>query len=353
MDTNFDAIKNASMSFYGPLTSMEETLRKQGADLNAQFQQAPASGIVESAGGGTAPASSPAAPTSVGIVGAESAQLNNPTQWNVTDDQTVEGRIDRIIRKDSPLQQQARTRALEGMNARGLGNSTLAITAGESALYDAALPIAQADASTAAKAAGYNADQYNQFAVRNADAENQFKLADKNNQVQLTLADKQAQQQRDLALINRETQLQVSKLDAQNKAQADELARKQQLLLETNQQAASAFNTAMSAINNIQNNNQMDAATKTQAVATIWRDLQAQMRVMGAVVGLDLTSQLNFANYPGFDANGNFVGFDANGNTATADSPAVTPGTTTTDTTTAPAPAPTGADSSLVTGVWV
>jgi hypothetical protein len=54
---------------------------------------------------------------------------------------------------------------------------------------------------------------------------------------------------------------------------------------------------------------------KTQAVAQIQRDLQSQLRVLGATSGLDLTSQLNFAGYDGFDGSGNFVGFDSGGST--------------------------------------
>jgi hypothetical protein len=248
-----------------------------------------------------APAPSPTpAHAGPGIVGAQSQQLGAPTPWNVSDDQTVEGRINRIINSGSPFMQQARTRAAETAASRGLVNSSMAVTAGESAALDAALPIAQADAATVAKAAGYNADQTNQFAVKNTDSENQFKLQDK-----------QVQGEKDLALINRETQVQLSTLDAQNRATATALQAQNDRILQTNAQAGQAFQTAMSAVNNIQNNNQMDANTKSQAITQVWHDLQMQLRVMGSVAGLDLTSQLNFANYPGFDGSGNFVGFAA------------------------------------------
>jgi hypothetical protein len=61
----------------------------------------------------------------------------------------------------------------------------------------------------------------------------------------------------------------------------------------------------------------------------VWRDVQNQLRVLGSVAGLDLTRQLSFAGYPGFDNQGNWVGFE--------DGPgAYTRGT-------APAPAPTPA----------
>jgi hypothetical protein len=283
---------------YDPLKDALANTQQQPGIFSAAMGAPAASTATTTA----APAPAPAPAPSVGIVGAQSAQLQNPTEWKVTDDQTVEGRINRIINADSPFMQQARSRSMEQANARGLANTSMAITAGESAAYDAALPIAQTDAATFAKAAGYNADQTNQFAVTNVNAENQFKLQDK-----------QVQGEKDLALINRETQVQLTNLDAANKAAAAQVQAQNQRILETNAQAAEAFQTAMSAINNIQNNNQMDSATKTEAISQVWRDVQTQLKVMGAVAGLDLTSQLNFSNYPGFDSNGTYVGFGGTG----------------------------------------
>lgn len=292
----------ATANPYDPLAAFKgepEQLLQQGTPqqggIVATAMQSPTTMATTAA---PAPAPAPATTQTAPATGIVAQQLAAPTPWTVTNDQTVEGRINNIIKAGSPLMEQAKTRSMEAMNARGLSNSSMAITAGESALYDAALPIAQADAATAAKAAGYNVDQGNQFAVRNAEFENQFRLADK-----------QAQGERDLALINRETQVQLSQLDAQQKATAAQIQNQHQKVLETNTQANEAFRVALSAINNIQLNNQMDSGAKTQAVASIWRDLQTQLKVLGSVSGLNLTSQLNFANYPGFDANGNYVGF--------------------------------------------
>jgi hypothetical protein len=243
----------------------------------------------------------PGSTTSSGIIsGAQSgaSQLGNPTPWNVTPDQTVESRIQSIINPNNPIIQQARSRAQQSMNNRGLLNSSIANSAADSAAYDAAIPIATADAATFAKAAGYNADQSNQFAVRNVDSQNQ-----------LNIAELQTNTQKAIAGMN---------IDAQKQAAA--LQQANQTLLSTNDKAASAFSTAMSAINNIQNNNQMDADTKTRAMGQVWADVQTQLRVLGSVAGLDLTSQLDFANKPGFDSKGNFVGF---GPAAPAAPPAV------------------------------
>lgn len=62
------------------------------------------------------------------------------------DEDTVEGRINRIIAANSPLMTLARTNAAQTANARGLRNSAMAASAGERAVIETALPIAQQDA---------------------------------------------------------------------------------------------------------------------------------------------------------------------------------------------------------------
>lgn len=73
---------------------------------------------------------------------------------------TVSGQLDSLISSDSPIMQQARSRALQTMNSRGMMNSSLATGAADSAVYDTALKVAQPDASTYATFDN-NANQYN------------------------------------------------------------------------------------------------------------------------------------------------------------------------------------------------
>jgi hypothetical protein len=78
--------------------------------------------------------------------------------------QTVAGQLESILASDSPLLVQARTRALQRMNGSGTLNSTMASSAADSAMYDAALDIAAPDARTYADAGRFNVDNENQFA---------------------------------------------------------------------------------------------------------------------------------------------------------------------------------------------
>lgn len=61
---------------------------------------------------------------------------------------TVRGQMEGLLDPSSPLMLKAQTEALQGMNSRGLQNSSMAIGAGQSAMIDAALPIASQDAQT-------------------------------------------------------------------------------------------------------------------------------------------------------------------------------------------------------------
>ncbi len=69
---------------------------------------------------------------------------------SMTGDMSVEDRFTNIMGSDNPLLTGARTRAAQTANSRGLVNSSMGVQAGEMAAMSAALPIAQADANTAA-----------------------------------------------------------------------------------------------------------------------------------------------------------------------------------------------------------
>jgi hypothetical protein len=229
-------------------------------------------------------------------------RLGDPKPWNVTPDQTVEGRIRGII--NGTIGQQARAGAVGQMNERGLTNSTMAITAADDAAYRAAIPIATADAATASKAAGYNADQGNQFSVRNADYGNQYGLAKLSADTQmgtarlsadtqLATANLQAKTQMSVAQLNAENQQALARLEGDIKVQAQDLQNQNQVLLNTSQQAAQAFNQYLVSATNIQLSTTLDAEKKDLALRTLWQTTQTQLEILGAVNSLDLTSLLS------------------------------------------------------------
>ena len=78
----------------------------------------------------------------------------NPTGYSplaANEDDSVASRFTGLIQQDSPLMQMASQSGTNAANKRGLLNSNLAVGAADAAAYSAALPIAQADAATAAQ----------------------------------------------------------------------------------------------------------------------------------------------------------------------------------------------------------
>jgi hypothetical protein len=96
-------------------------------------------------------------------------------QVNAAQD-TTSGQLQTIIAQDSPLMQQARAQAKQGMAARGLVNSSMAQGAGVAAMLEKATPIAAADASTYFNQGLTNQQSVNTGGQFNAGQQNQFGL---------------------------------------------------------------------------------------------------------------------------------------------------------------------------------
>ena len=96
------------------------------------------------------------------------ASTANPVAFTADPNNSVASNVERLISKGSPLLQQAETRAKQAAARKGLLNSSMAVSAGQSALYDAATPIATADAQIQATAANNTAAAANQAALTNA-----------------------------------------------------------------------------------------------------------------------------------------------------------------------------------------
>lgn len=88
--------------------------------------------------------------------------------WTVDKNQTVQGQMDGLLAKSSPLFQRAETKANQQSVQRGLLNSSMAVGAAQNAVIDAAMPMAQQDAGTYAESARTNANARTQTSQFNA-----------------------------------------------------------------------------------------------------------------------------------------------------------------------------------------
>lgn len=114
--------------------------------------------------------------------------LDELSRREVSMEELVEERMRGLLADDSDYLKGFRERAAREANRRGLLNSTMAVTGGEAAAAEAALPIATADAEAYTKAAEYNAAVENQARMFNADAWNRMSLEQQNLEVQKQIA---------------------------------------------------------------------------------------------------------------------------------------------------------------------
>ena len=167
-----DSGKDISDAFKGSAKTVYENYAQTGSSpystlLDQDFKNASK---------GTSPQQSLESPISEYIYGkatpapepASAVAQASQERWNVTPNMTVQQQAANIIDADSPLMQQARSTAMQQMNARGLVNSSMGINAGQQAVLNSAIDIGKQDANTYASAGQFNAGQSNDLSKFNA-----------------------------------------------------------------------------------------------------------------------------------------------------------------------------------------
>lgn len=207
------------------------------------------------------------------------ALLKDPTKWDVTPDQTVQGQMKSLIDPNNPYYQQWATAGAQDAAARGFtGNSSIRDTGIIDSVMRGATPIATNDAATYAKAAGYNTDQSNQFAVANQNAKNtagqvnanlNTSVANANTSANTSKysADTSAATQKYLSDQSAATQLAVQKMSTQSQQTISQLHDANSVLLQNNQSAQAAYSSYINAVANIDIQPSMDKDAKAIAIA--------------------------------------------------------------------------------------
>jgi len=130
---------------------------------------------------------------------------------------TVAGQVDQITRADSPLLQAARTRASQVMNQRGTLNTSMAGQAGEQAVIETALPMAQQDAASINRRAEINQQAGNQALQLGATGNQAIEQIKASGVVQSTLQQERAIQESTLVAQRGELEKQLQTADANTK----------------------------------------------------------------------------------------------------------------------------------------
>lgn len=314
------------------------------------------------------------------------AERGAATDVNVDQNQTVQGQIRGIIDENSPLMQQAATASRQQMAQRGIVNSSMAVQAGQGAVYQAAMPIATADANTFATAARQNAaqrtnmsqfnaqnqtqnaqfnagqlqqnNQFNaqtatqssqfnageanlqnrfnaqnqtqnaqfnagqqqqgsQFNAQSANAMSQFNTGEtnlqnrynagqlqQNNQFNAQMATQNSQfntqARNDMTQFNISTEAALLKqsMDADTRVSLANIEANYQTLMQSTQAAGSLYSQMLTNISNIQNNQNMDAASKNAAIEAQYAYLENGMNLVAGMNNIDISDLLQFEAPP-------------------------------------------------------
>lgn len=243
----------------------------------------------------------------------EDAQATN---WNVDKNQTVQGLIGGIIGQDSPLMQQAATTAKQQAASRGLGNSSIAIGAGQNAVYNAAMPIATTDAATYSNAAKYNADAANSMATFNAQAKNaaasqsvlnaleaaranqsissdeykqRYDAWAKANMQQADAGGQFVRQQADAA-----SRYDLQKMDANTRVKLADMEAKWRQGMQTSASMAQTYQSMVDNVARVMASPDLDGPAKQAAIDNLTSLFNNNMKAQEAISGLKLGSLLNF-----------------------------------------------------------
>lgn len=235
--------------------------------------------------------------TATGFEGAQTA-VNRPTD-------TVQGQIAGIIDPNSPLMQQAERRAREQANSRGLINSSIAVGAGQEALYNAALPIAQQDANTYTNTRLQNQNSTNAGLQFTAAANNQAsqtnatlgtdtsqKNAQAANTLQLTTMDQSFKTA--IANADAENKVILQQMGDQTKTNLANIEADYKTLMQTSSSAADMYRQVQDAIGKVVTDTNMNAAAKAAAINGYMGNLKTALNLVASVNGVDLGGLLDF-----------------------------------------------------------
>lgn len=218
-----------------------------------------------------------------GILAAPKAP--EPAKWDVAPTQTVEGRIKGLIEQDSPLMQQAKTKALQDEASRGRLNTSMAVGSAQDAVIKNAIPIAQQDATTFASSAKYNADSQNE--LNKMGVSQGYSLDTMGAQQKNKLAEMEAQSKYTLEQTGAQGANQISYAQELNKQNVDKMK-------------GTMFENLNKNVNDILNNKDIDGLTKDsngltakdRAISLLQNQFQGEVISRG-LQGIDL-SLLNF-----------------------------------------------------------
>lgn len=209
---------------------------------------------------------------------------------------TVSGQLDAILRKGSPLLDRAKAGATQTANSRGLINSTMAAQAGEAAMIDAAMPIAQSDAGFYNQVAGQNQQFQNAASSQNAQLGTQVNLDNAKAAQLASMTNAENMLKAQGAEAENYTKAVLKQLDVNSARNLANIEANYKTLMQADQSVAEIYKQSQDSISAILRDTNLDATAKKTAINNQINMLQNGMEIMGAMNNLT------------FEVNGQTVG---------------------------------------------
>jgi len=208
---------------------------------------------------------------------------------------TVAGQVESIVNKDSPLMQTARTNAMRIMNKRGILNSTMAGQAGEQAVIESALPIAQQDADIYGRNKMFNAETGNRANEFTASQTNQAALQERSGQQQIELQDNSARIDTAMQKLIGEQETGLQNLRGEQARDIANIEANYRNILQASDSATTYFSNTADGITAILANADIPAQQKQQLIDKQVQLLESGLSVIGGISNLDLNALLDFS----------------------------------------------------------
>jgi hypothetical protein len=303
-----DKFKNSLVSRLNADAASKSPANKPMEDYNdSQFSQ------VNNQTTNTTANSVLAKPSGYGGVNQGTKPLEADLTYNY--DQSVEGRIENLIKKDSQIMQLAKTDAKQAANKKGLLNSSLAVGAAQESVMRAAAPIATSDAANSlqARALVFNAKADLEKIAANIAGDSRLlsekgyidsMLADQNNKATLEQISKQGFVEGLLQKSKFGNDAELLRLGGIQDRYLEDTRGKNAALLAGNTSATNLTNTHTQAVTNVLLDDNMTSDQKNAAIQQLNTDWEAGLAIVTATSGVDYSAVLDFDNGGGGDYGG-------------------------------------------------
>jgi hypothetical protein len=224
---------------------------------------------------------------------ADAATTNAATRA-LNPDELVSTQVNKIIGEDSPLMQQAAGKAAQMANSRGLLNSSMAVQAGQAAVMDRALPMAQYDAGVNTNVLNNNQANQQQTNVFNAGQTQDVNKFNATGDAQTSQFNASELNKNSIVNASEQNKVLSQFLDQGNKLQLADIEASYKVLMQSEASAMTIYQQSVKNISEILMNPDLTPQAKTAAVANQNQLLSTGMKIIGKMSGLNLDALLTF-----------------------------------------------------------